>query len=143
MEMVKYHQLRTAVQQNASPGAGAQLTLVEGVLRDRLVASGLFSTVEVDHTDNPDSLIIAMCQYRPELSEEEVASQVEAIWEDGVRYQFWEAHSTYVEDEHVEFEAATRPDATGRYVTVHMVIQRSFVPSQRPAEKPAQRAVHS
>jgi hypothetical protein len=131
MEMVKYHQLRTAVQANASPGAGAQLTLLEAALRDRLIASGLFVGVEVEHTDNPDNLVIAMCEFRPELTEKEIASQLEEIWDNQVRYQFWEAHSTYVEDEHVEFEAATRPDSTGRYVTVHLVAKKAFVPAQR------------
>lgn len=143
MEMVKFHQIRTAVQQNASPGAGAQLSLVEGALRDRLVASEFFSTVEVDHTDNPDGLVIALCEFRPELSEEEVASALEGIWDEGVRYQFWEAHATYIEDDHVEFEAATRPDSTGRYVTVHLVAKKSFVPAQRPPQHDAPHALRS
>ncbi len=112
---------------------GAQLALVEKSLRNELEASEFFSKVEVEQTENPDSLVIGLCEYRPELDEQTVASRLEDLWRHAVAYQFWEAHTTYVEVSHVEFEAATRPDSTGRYVTVHLVAQRAQVPAQRVA----------
>ena len=133
MELVAYHQLRTAVQQNAAPGVGAQLSLIENSLRNELKASGLFTSVEVEQTEDPDKLVIGLCEFRPELDEQEVAKRLEDIWRHAVAYQFWEAHSTFVDTAHVEFESATRPDSTGRYVTVHLVAQKSYVPTQRAA----------
>ncbi len=97
------------------------------------IASGLFAKIEVEQTDNPDSLVIALCEYRPELAEQEIATRLEDIWRHAVAYQFWEAHTTFVDADHVEFEAATRPDSTGRYVTLHLVAQRTSVPAQREA----------
>ena len=51
-------------------------------------------------------------------------TRVAEIWDTKVRYQFWAAHATDVEDDFVELLGATRPDSTGRYVTVHLVAQR-------------------
>lgn len=107
--------------------------MVEKSLRSELIASGLFAKIEVEQTDNPDSLVIALCEYRPELAEQEIATRLEDIWRHAVAYQFWEAHTTFVDADHVEFEAATRPDSTGRYVTLHLVAQRTSVPAQREA----------
>jgi hypothetical protein len=131
MELLQFHKMRTAVQDNAYPGSGADLVTVEGNLRDLLMASGLFEDVEVEHTDDPDRLVIALCQFRPELAEDDVAAQLERMWYDRVRYPFWEAHSLVVDREHVEFEAATRASDTGHYVTVHMVAQKARIPQQR------------
>ncbi|HEY0772478.1 MAG TPA: hypothetical protein VGD51_00230, partial [Nocardioidaceae bacterium] len=68
---------------------------------------------------------------RPNLTEEQVALTIEHLWDGQIRYPFWEAHSTRVDEGHVEFEAATREGPSGRYVTFHLVAQRSAVPSQR------------
>jgi hypothetical protein len=131
MDLLQFHKMRTAIQDNAFPGSGADLATVEGSLRDLLMASGLFEQVEVDHTDNPDHLVIALCQFRPFLTEADVAQRLEAIWDDRVRYPFWEAHAIHVENDHVEFEAATRQSSGGHYVTVHLVAQKARVPAQR------------
>lgn len=131
MELTQFHTLRTAMQGNALPPTGVALASMEGDLRELLLDSGLFEDVEVETTDNPDALVIALCQFKPDLSESDVAGTLERIWQDRVRYPFWEAHSTILAPEHVEFQAATRFSSNGHYATVHLVAQKARIPAQR------------
>ncbi len=131
MELTQFHTLRTAVQDNAAAPSGVELASMEGDLRDLLMASGLFEDVEVETTDNPDALVIALCQFKPEHNESDVAGALERIWNDRVRYPFWEAHSILTAPEHVEFEGATRFSSSGHYATVHLVAQKARIPAQR------------
>jgi hypothetical protein len=133
MNLLQFHRMRTAVQDNAFPGKEEELTTVEHTLRERLMASGIFEEVEVEHTDDPDHLVIALCKFLPYFTEADVARHLERIWADRVSYPFWEAHALHVEDEHVEFEAASRHSSGGHYVTVHLVAQKARIPAQRPA----------
>jgi hypothetical protein len=131
MDLLQFHKMRTAIQGNAYPGSGTDLATMERNLRDLLMASGIFEEVEVEHTDDPDRLVIALCHFKPDYSEQDVAAHVEQLWHDRVRYPYWEAHTLVVDKEHVEFEAATRSSNTGPYVTVHMVAQKARIPAQR------------
>ena len=131
MELLAFHKLRAAIQGNAFPGSGRDLASMEENLQGILMASGLFDTVEVGQTDDPDQLLIALCEFKPEHSGLDVAEVVEQLWHERVRYPFWEAHSLSVDTEHVELQAATRTSGSGHYVTVHMVAQRAQVPAQR------------
>ena len=131
MDLIEFHKMRIAVQGNAFPGSSADLETVGGSLRDMLMDSGLFDQVEVEATDDPDHLVIAMCAFRPELSEADVADHLETIWHDRVRYPFWEAHAFRFAHGHVEFEAATRAGLDGHYVTVHLIAQKAQIPAQR------------
>lgn len=131
MQLMHFHTLRSGVQVNASPAPERVLVATEGKLRDLLTRSGLFDNVEVEHTDDPDQLVAGLCQFRRHLSEYAVAEAVEQIWDDGLAFPFWEIHSTEVDDAYVEFHGATRESTVGRYVTVHLVAQRTPVPAQR------------
>jgi hypothetical protein len=131
MKLVHFHTLRSGVQLNASPATERALVAMENKLRDLLTDTGLFDTVEIEHTDDPDQLVVALCQFRQNVSEDMVAAAVERIWDEGVSYTFWEAHSIFTEDGYVELEGATRESVLGRYATVHLVAQRSSVPAQR------------
>ena len=133
MNPLTFHRVRTAIQDNASPGRGAELTDVESTLRETLMASGLFEEVEVEHTDDPDQLVIALCQFRPFYTEGDVAARLEALWGERVRYPFWEAHAVSTAVDYVELEAASRSGDEGHYVTVHVVAQKAGIPSQREA----------
>ncbi len=119
------------MQDNAFPAKEGDLAPVEQSLRDLLMASGVFEEVEVEHTDDPDQLVIALCKFLPYFTERDVARHLERIWADRVSYPFWEAHAVHVEDEHVEFEAASRHSSGGHYVTVHLVAQKAKIPAQR------------
>jgi len=131
MQLMHFQTLRSGVQLNASPATERALVATESILSDLLKATGLFDTVEVEHTDDPDQLVVGLCRYRPNLSEYDVAEAIEQLWEERVRYPFWEIHSTRADDGFIEFEGATRESVVGRYVTVHLVAQRAPVPAQR------------
>lgn len=131
MKLMHFHTLRSGVQVNASPATERALVAMENDLRVALSDSGLFDSVEVEHTDDPDQLVVALCQYRPNLTEDEVAETVERLWDERVSYTFWEVHAMRVDDGFVELEGATRESVVGRYATVHLVAQRSQVPTQR------------
>jgi len=131
MELTHFKTLRTAMQGNATPPSEVELASMEEGLRDQLMASGLFEDVEVETTDNPDAMVIALCHFKPEVEESDVAGELERVWERGVRYPFWEAHSMIIHPEHVEFQAATRFSSVGHYATVHLVAQKARIPAQR------------
>jgi hypothetical protein len=131
MELTQFHTLRTAVQGNAAAPSAVALASMEEDLRDLLMASGLFEEVEIETTDDPDALVIALCQFKPERNERDVAVLLERIWQDRVRYPFWEAHTTIVQPEYVEFQGATRFSSAGHYATVHLVAQKASIPAQR------------
>ena len=131
MDLMQFHKMRTAIQGNASPGSFSDKASLGGTLRDLLMASGLFERVEVGNTDDYDRMVIALCDFRPDVTADDVAQRLEAIWHNRVRYPFWEAHAFHVDAGHVEFQAATRQGNGGHYVTVHVVAQKSEIPAQR------------
>jgi hypothetical protein len=133
MNLMQFHRIRTALQVNASPGRGRDLETVERMLRRRLVESGLFERVEVGHTDDPDRLVIALCRFGPFRSGIDVATSLETIWSEEIRYPFWEAHAVRATDDHVELEAASRQGVGRHYVTVHLVAEKARIPAQRQA----------
>lgn len=144
MNLMQFHLLRTAVQNNATPASARDVASVERALRSSLAASGLFVQVEVERTDDPDQLVIALCSFEPYHSEKEVAALVERVWAEQVSYPFWESHGTLVERGHVELEAASRPSPVGGYVTVHLVAQKALIPTQRhPSDMPTREAAGS
>lgn len=131
MQLVHFHTLCTGLQANASPAAERALVERERALHDLLEQSGAFSSVEVEHTDDPDRLLVGLCQFRQHLREETVVDVLSRLWDTEVRYPYWEAHSFIVEDNHVELRAASRESHLGHYLTVHLVAQRSVLPAQR------------
>ena len=131
MQLMHFHTLRSGVQANASPSKGQALIAMEGILRERLARSGVFDTVEVEHTHDTDRLLAAICQYRQSLSEGDVADAIERLWTEEVAYPFWEVHAFNVDSDFVEFQAATRGTVGGPYVTVHLIAEKSSVPAQR------------
>ena len=131
MELTQYKKLRTAVQSNSAPASTTQVEELEESLRSMLMSTGIFEDVEVEHTDNVDELVIAMCTFPSQMSQVQIAQRLEQAWQDRLRYEFWEAHTTLVDDEQVEFQGATRTSSNGTYVTVHVVAQKAHVPAQR------------
>ena len=131
MELTKYHKVRTGVQLNAAPAPSDHRRAVGSHLRHTLMLTGLFDDVEVDCTDNLDNLVIAMCEFPPEISKAEVAYRLERLWQDNLRYGFWEAHTTLTDADQVELEGTTRQSQQGHYVTVHILAKKTPVPAQR------------
>ena len=135
MELTQFHKLRTALQFSARRGAPAELAEMQTRVRRSLVSAGWFEEVEVGATDDPDNLVIAMCRFPARLSEEDVAQRLGELWEDTLRYPFWDAYATLVWPGQAELEGATRTSAYGHYVTVHVLAQGA----PRLAAVPAQR----
>ena len=131
MEIVQFHKLRAAVQANASPGTASDLRAVKDDLERALASVGLFEEVEVDYTDDVDNLVIAMCTFPEQMQRSEIAHRLEVMWQDRLRYPFWEAHTLLVDRDQIELEGATRAGTHGHYVTFHIVAQQARVPAQR------------
>jgi len=130
MRISEYSKLRDGVQVNARPSGTADLRSAAFELRRGLMATGLFADVEVDHTDEADHLVVAMCTFSAELSEEQAAVQLEQVWQ-RVRYGYWAVHSTLVDKGQVELQGATLRGVGGPYVTLHVVAQQARIPAQR------------
>ncbi len=139
MELIDFHKLRTAVQGNAWRAGADDVLAVERKLWSGLVGTGIFADVEVDRTDDPDRLVIAMCRYPFQLSADVAAEALERLWLDRLRYDFWDAHTLIVARDQVELEAAARAGSDGHFVTLHVLAQQSPFPAQRtpyPSERP-------
>ena len=135
MELSHFHKLRSALQLSARRGAERELAEAQTRVRRSLVSAGWFEDVEVGATEDADNLVIAMCRFPARLSEERVAERLSQLWEEGLRYPFWGAHTTLVWTDQVELEGATRAGAYGHYLTVHILAQKApqlaVVPAQR------------
>lgn len=139
MDVTAFHKMRRAIQVNATPGLRAELEGMQANLRRALLTSGVFAGVEVEHTNDPDRLVVALCEFAPGWAENDVAELLERLWRDAVSYPYWEAHSFLVDRAHVEFQAATRNGQRGRYVTVHLIAQQARVAEQQVVRLPTQR----
>lgn len=135
MRSVEYSKLRTGVQLSARPGSAADLRAAAAELRAGLMGTGLFADVEVDATEDPDHLVVAMCTFHPVLTEDEAARRLEDVWNSHLRYGHWAAHSTLVVKGQVELQGATLTDVGGSYLTLHVVAQRAPIPVQRTASE--------
>ena len=133
MRSIEYSKLRSGVQRNARPGSAADLRAAALELQRGLMGTGLFADVEVDATDDPDHLVVAMCTFHPALTEEEAAMWLEDVWNSHLRHSYWAAHSTLVVKGQVELQGATLSNLGGPYVTLHVVAQRAPIPVQRTA----------
>ena len=138
MHIVRYHTIRLAVTSNGLPAPRSDLDTLAGSLSYLLWSCELFDHVEVEVTGDEDRLVIGLCQIKPEVSDYETALVLEQIWQDRVRYPFWEAHAILVEPGHVELEGATKLDSSRPFVTVHVVAAKQLIPEQR-APKPDRR----
>lgn len=148
MNLVDFQNLRNGLQINAVPATSQVRRTFEVALREELLATGAFTSLEVGSTDEADHLLVVLATHAPGLTEAEVALAVEWAW-GSVAFHHWQANGLLTEDGHVEFQAATLDRPAGRYVTLHLVSQAahdvvpagstSLMPAQRVAPAPAAR----
>jgi len=134
MRIVEYTKLRDGVQLNTRPATlpGIRSNALE--LQRKLMATGLFTDVEVDWTNNANHLVVAMCKFDPRMNEEQAARKLEDVWLGEMRFGYWSAHSTLVSKGQVELQGATLRTIGGPYLTLHIVAQKAvLVPAQRVA----------
>ena len=143
MDRVEFVQLREAMTVNLPPASGAQTADAASKLRRRLVSSVMFAEVEVEATEDPERLLIAMVRFRPGTPERQVASFLEAVWITELRLDGLDVFNFLVEDGHVEFEAATGDQDSGYYLSLQLIAVegapqdfegRSSSPSEVPVE---------
>ena len=123
MDLASFHKLRTAVQENAHPAGEPATTSVQDNLQELLQASRLFSEVEVGRTDDPDQLIIGVCRCAAQILPWEAGMGVERLWRTASAGAAWEAHYIGCTESLMEFEGALTLDASGHYLTVHLVAE--------------------
>ena len=143
MDIAKYYSMRRAVQTNAPAPDMRVIAGMETDLRAALLSTGLFHTVEVGHTDDPDRLVIALCSFAPDIDASEAAVALARLWSKHIAYGFWRAENLRVDKGHVELQGATRFGLSGHYATVHLVAQEAPVPARTVVLPPRTRPVPS
>lgn len=124
MNLAAFQNLRRGLQMNAVPATSRIRSVVEDGLRQELLASGLFADLEVGSTDAEDHLLVVLGSFRADVPDARVISAVEQAWA-AVAFHHWQAHAFLTADGHVELQAATLDRPSGRYVTLHLVLERA------------------
>lgn len=124
MKIGAFQTLRSGLQLNAVPVTSQVRAVLETGLREELTASGIFEEVEIEGSDDPDRLVLGLCVFRSEVSEEEVMLAVERAWT-ALAFHHWSAHAFLTDDGHVELQAATLDRPAGRFASVHLVALRA------------------
>lgn len=114
-------QLREAVTNNLPPASGAPLHDAAARLRRRLVSSVMFAQVEVEVTDDPERLLVALVRYRPGTRPRQVSSFLEAVWITELRLSALDAFNFLVDEGQVELEAVTGDQGAGYFVSLLLV----------------------
>lgn len=124
MDRVEFVQLREAMTANLPPASGGLTADAATTLRRRLESSVMFAQVEVEVTEDPERLLIAMVRFRPGTPERQVASFLEAVWITELRLDGLDVFNFLVEDGHVEFEAATGDQQSGYFLSLQLIAVR-------------------
>lgn len=130
MQLAEYYRIRDGLQVNASPNSAPELAHIANDLREALASSPMLHSVEVDTTEDPDRLVIAMCGFAPGFSPTEVAEELERLWVGDVGHDYWAVATSSTRRAHAELQGATLTGAKGRYATVHLIAQEAEVPAQ-------------
>lgn len=128
MNLRQFQILRSGLQRNAAPVTSQVRKVLETGIREELLAGGVFEDVEVGSSDDPDRLVLALCAFRGEVSEEEAARALEHVWA-AVAFHHWSAHAFLTQEGHVELQAASLDRPAGHFVSVHVVAQRVDSPA--------------
>lgn len=123
MNLAAFQNLRRGLQMNAAPATSRVRSVVEDALRQELLASGLFADLEVGSTGVEDHLLVVLGSFRADVDDARVAAAVERAWA-AVAFHHWQAHAFLTADGHVELQAATLDRPGGRYLTLHLVVER-------------------
>lgn len=138
MNLAAFQNLRRGLQMNAAPATSRVRSVFEDGLRQELLASDLFADLEVGSTDAEDHLLVVLGSFRADVDDARVTAAVEAAW-GAVAFHHWQAHAFLTADGHVELQAATLDRPGGRYLTLHLVVERAAVPVGADAVLPQQR----
>ena len=121
VDRVEFVRLRQGLVDNLPPASGAVIDDAASRLRRRLASSVMFAQVEVEVTDDPERLLVALVRFRPGTPERQVASFLEAVWITELRLSGLDVFHSLIEDGHVEFEAVTGDQESGYVVSLQLV----------------------
>lgn len=121
MDRIEFKLLREGLTTNLPPASGALLDDAAARLRRRLVSSVMFAQVELEVTEDPERLIIALVHYRPGTPERQVASFLEALWITELRLSGLDAFNFLTDRGHVELEAVTGDHEAGYFISLQLV----------------------
>ena len=121
VDRVEFVRLRAALTNNLPPASGALIDAAASRLRQRLVSSVMFAQAEVEVTEDPQRLLVAMVRYRPGMSERQVSSFLEAVWISELRLPGLDVFHFLSEDGHVELESITGDQDSGYYLSLHLI----------------------
>ncbi|NYG06280.1 hypothetical protein BJ986_000767 [Phycicoccus badiiscoriae] len=121
MDRKEFVRLRAGLTTNLPPASGALVDAAAARLRRRLESSVMFARVEVEVTDDPNRLIVALVRYRPGTRERQVASFLEAVWISELRLPGLDVFNFLAEDGHVELESVTGDQASGYFLSLNLI----------------------
>lgn len=121
MDKTEFRRLKDGLIINVPPASGAVIDAAESKLRHRLMSSAMFAKVEVETTEDPDQLLVAMVRYRPGTPRRQVCSYLEAVWISELRLPGLDAFHFDAEDGHVELESVTGDTASGYFLSLHLI----------------------
>ena len=121
VDRAEFVQLREAVTNNLPPASGAPLDDAAARLRRRLVSSVMFAQVEVEVTDDPERLLVALVRFRPGTRLRQVSSFLEAVWITELRLSALDAFNFLLDDGQVELEAVTGDQGAGYFISLLLV----------------------
>lgn len=121
VDRAEFMQLREAVTNNLPPASGTPLDDAAARLRDRLVSSVMFARVEVEVTEDPERLLVALVRFRPGTRPRQVSSFLEAVWITELRLSALDAFNFLVADGQVELEAVTGDQGAGYFISLLLV----------------------
>jgi hypothetical protein len=121
VDRAEFLRLRAGLTTNLPPASGALIDAAASRLRRRLVASVMFAQVEVEVTQDPERLLVALVRYRPGTPERQVCSFLEAVWISELRLPGLDAFHFLAEEGHVELESVTGDQESGYFLTLHLI----------------------
>jgi hypothetical protein len=121
VDRTEFTQLREALTTNLPQASGALIDDAASRLRQRLVSSVMFARVEVEVTEDPERLLVALVRFRPGTPARQVSSFLEAVWITELRLSGLDAFHFLVEDGHVELEAVTGDRDSGYFLSLQLV----------------------
>jgi len=138
---IDYDNIMSWLQPAVRPAAGAQVAEQTERIRQGLEASGLFHTVEIEATDDPDQMVIAIVGFDYQMSTHWMVDDLDALWADQLRDATWHRNTISLTEHELDMRGVTRLGADGDYLTVRIVAEprvAPYVEAPAPVTVPAQ-----
>ena len=81
----------------------------------------MFAQAEVEVTEDPQRLLVALVRYRPGTPERQVSSFLEAVWISERRLPGLDVFHFLAEDGHVELESVTGDQDSGYFLSLNLI----------------------